>query len=439
MAQILFISRYYPPEKAAAAVCVSETAKRLVKLGHTVTVLTTVPNYPTGIVPTEYRGHVLQRELLDGVHVVRLWSYASPNKGFLKRILAQLSFGCLASILGGKAIDHPDLIIVESPPLFNVIAARVLAWFKHCPFVFWVADLWPESAIQLGALRNRILIKLSEWLEWSTYQQASLVWAVTEGIRDTLIRRGLSSKHILLITNGVDTTKFYPMSQKWARDVLGWDDCFIVLYAGTHGLTHGLTTVLNAAEQLRDHDDICFVLVGDGADKGNLMVQAQKRSLKNVTFLDSLSHEQMPQLLAAASVCLAQTRKMQVFEGMLPIKMIEAMACARPVLLALNGEARRVAEQEAAAAIHVEPENVSSLISAILYLHRHPEEAEQLGKRGRIYVEKHFDYDRLTAALDARIEMLLNKNKVPISIKVTPLPDSIQATPEPVGTAAKEK
>lgn len=439
MAQILFISRYYPPEKAAAAVCVSEFAKRLAKLGHTVTVLTTVPNYPTGIVPTEYRGHLIQGELLDGVHVVRVWSYASPNKGFLKRILAQLSFGCLASVLGGKTIGHPDLIIVESPPLFNVIAARVLASFKHCPFVFWVADLWPESAIQLGALRNPILIRLSEWLAGSTYQRASLVWAVTEGIRDTLIHRGLPTERVLFITNGVDTTKFRPMSLTWARSLLGWDDRFTVLYAGTHGLSHGLITVLNAAEHFRDRDDIRFVLVGDGADKVELITQARNRGLKNVEFLDSIPHEQMPQLLAAASVCLAHARKVQVFEGMLPIKMIEAMACARPVLLALNGEARRIAVEEAAAAIYVEPENASSLVSAILYLHEHPEEAEQLGQRGRIYVEEHFDYDQLTAALDARIETLLNKRKIPISKKVTPLPDSIQATPEPVGAVAKEK
>jgi glycosyltransferase involved in cell wall biosynthesis len=258
-------------------------------------------------------------------------------------------------------------------------------------------------------------------------------------MRNTLIRRGLPSERILLITNGVDTTKFCPMSLTWARSLLGWDDRFTVLYAGTHGLSHGLITVLNAAEQFRDRDDIRFVLVGDGADKVDLIARARNRGLKNVEFLDSIPHEQMPQLLAAASVCLAHARKVQLFEGMLPIKMIEAMACARPVLLALNGEARRIAEQEAAAAIYVEPENASSLISAILYLHEHPEEAEQLGQRGRIYVEEHFDYDQLTAALDARIETLLNNRNIPISMKVTPLPDSIQATPEPVGAVAKEK
>src|SRR5437870_2708127 len=134
MTHILFITPYYPPETAAPAVRISETAARLVQRGYEVTVLTTVPNYPTGIVPAEYRGHLVQREVRDGIRIVRVWSYISPNKGFLRRILAQLSFGCFAPLLGWKDVGHPDVIIVESPPLFDAIAGRMLAWSKHCPF-----------------------------------------------------------------------------------------------------------------------------------------------------------------------------------------------------------------------------------------------------------------------------------------------------------------
>src|SRR5712691_11629510 len=142
MAKVLFISPNYLPENGAAAVCVSETAKRLVERGHQVTVLTTVPNYPSGIVPPEYRGRVLQEEVRDGVRVVRVWSYTSPNKGFLRRILAHFSFGCLAPLLGGNAVGQPDIIVVQSPPLFDAIAVRIMAWRKHCPFIFMVSDLW---------------------------------------------------------------------------------------------------------------------------------------------------------------------------------------------------------------------------------------------------------------------------------------------------------
>src|SRR5437660_12047431 len=127
MANILFISRYYPPERAVAAVCVSETARRLARYGHRVTVLTTVPNYPTGVVPFPYRNRLCQKEIIDGVHVVRVWSYISPNKGFLQRILAHLSFGCVAAFLAARAVGRPDIVIIGSPPLFNVIAGRMLA------------------------------------------------------------------------------------------------------------------------------------------------------------------------------------------------------------------------------------------------------------------------------------------------------------------------
>jgi len=181
------------------------------------------------------------------------------------------------------------------------------------------------------------------------------------------------------------------------------------------------------------------VLVGDGAEKEALVTQAQKRELNNITFLEPQQHDRMPLLLAAADVCLVSLRKVPLFEGALPLKMFEAMACARPIVLAAEGEARRLAEHQADAALAVEQENAEALVSAILYLREHREKAELLGQRGRAYVEAHYNRDQLTAALDARIETLLNKRNIPIPIKVTPLPDSIQVTPEHVGAVAKEK
>ncbi len=418
MAHILYISPYYPPEKGVAAVCVSEFATRLVKRGYEVTVLTTVPNNPTGIVPPEYRGRVLQQEIRDGVRVVRVWSYVAPNKGFFRRILAQFSFACLAPLIGGKAVGRPDVIIVESPPLFDAIAGRMLAWLKHCPFIFTVSDIWPEAAVQLGTLRNRVLIRLAEWLEWSTYQRASVVWVVSEGFRKSLIQRGLPPERMFLLTNGADTAKFRPLPRVQARGELGWDDRFTVLYAGSLGLSHGLTTVLDAAEQVRDCDDIRFVFVGEGGEKADLIAEARRRNLTNVTFLDPVPHDQVPKLLAAANVCLVYARSVPSFKGMLPIKMFEAMACARPILLSVDGDARRLAEQEAGAAIYVEPENATALASAVLNLREHPDLTKTLGQRGRAYVEARFDYDQLAAELGMRIAELLGK-KVSISTSVT--------------------
>lgn len=419
MAHILFITPYYPPEKGAAAVCVSETATQLVLRGYQVTVLTTVPNYPTGIVPPEYRGRAIQHEVLNGVHVVRVWSYTCPNKGFLQRILAHLSFAGLAPLLGGKAVGHPDIIIAQSPPLFDAIAVRMLAWRKRCPFIFMVSDLWPESAVHLGALRNRLLIWLSERLEWSTYQRASLVWVVTEGLRNTLLRRGLSAERIFLLTNSVDTSKFRPLPKAQARAELGWDDRYTILYAGNHGLIYALNAVLDAAEQLRDYTDMHFVFVGNGVKKAELIVQAKTHDLKNVTFLDAMPHDRMPLLVAGADVCLIPLRNLPLAEKALPVKMFEIMACARPFILGAEGESRQIAEQEAGATKYVEPENAAALVSAILYLREHPDEAELLGQRGRAFVEARFDGVQLTATLDACIAQLLGK-RVPTSILVSP-------------------
>lgn len=410
MTHILFISPYYPPENGAAPACVGETCTRLVKQGHQVTVLTTLPNYPTGIVQPEYRIRILQEEMRDGVRVVRVWSWISPNKSFLHRMKWYLTFALLAPLFGGNSIGHPDIIIVQSPPIFDAFTVRLLAWWKRCPFIFMVSDPWPDAPIQLGVLRNPLLIWLSRWLEWSTYQRASLVWVVAEWVRDSLIQRGLSPEHVFLLPNGVDINKFRPLPKVQARAELGWDDRFTVLYVGTHGVTHGLMVILDAAEQMLSRDDIRFVLVGEGSDKAYLVAQAQKRSLTNITFMDVVPQSLVPTILAAGDLCLAHVRKMPGGLGIVPIKMYEAMACARPVVLAVDGDARRIAE-EAGAAIYVEPENASALASAILHLYEHPDLAATLGPKGRAYVEARFDYDHLTTILDTRITTLLEERK----------------------------
>ncbi len=409
MANILFITPYYPPEKGAAQVRISENAKRLVKFGHQVTVLTTFPNYPTGIVTPGYYTKILDREIIDEVKVIRVWSYIAPHKGFVRRLLAQLSFACLAPLLGGRAIGPQDIIIVQSPPLFDAIAGRMLAWMKHCPFIFMVSDLWPESAVQLNAVHNNVLIRLAEWLEWSTYQRARAVWALSQGIRDILIQRGLAPEHIFVLTNGADTGIFRPLPQRECRAELGWKNTFTILYAGTHGVSHGLTTILETAELLQEHVEIQFIFVGDGSEKADLVAESRRRCLLNVIFLDSLPHKKLPLALAAADICLVPMRNVPLFQGRLPLKMFEIMASARPFLLGVDGEARQLAVTEAGAALYVEPENAQAFVEAILHLQANPEVAETLGKRGREYIEARFERDQLAIELDTHIHSLLKK------------------------------
>jgi glycosyltransferase involved in cell wall biosynthesis len=424
MANILFFTPYYPPEVGAAQTRISETAVRLVKRGHRVTILTTLPNYPLGKVPAEYRSRSQRRQVRDGVSIVRVWSYISPNKGFLRRILAQLSFGCLASFLGLRAVGKPDVIIVESPPLFDAIGGRLLARIKRCPYVFTVADIWPESAVQLGVLHNRFLIRLAEWLEWSTYRRAGAIWSVTAGIRQTLVERGLPEKQIFLLPNGVDTEKFRPRSQGEARAELGWGDGFTLIYAGTIGLAHGLNTLLDAAEQLKRYSDIRVVLIGEGAAKDDLMADVERRQLTNVTFLNAQPHDRMPSIIAAADACLVSLRKVPLFEGALPSKMYEAMACARPIVLAVDGEARQLIAEQAGAALYVEPESAPALAQAILHMRDQPELARQLGERGREFVKSHFDRNQLVVALEDRLLALMKRQQEEAQVHLPVLQES---------------
>ena len=403
MSNILFVTSYYPPEIGAAQTRNSETAVRLARMGHQVTVLTTLPNYPTGIVPPAYRRGARRREVIDGVTVVRVWSFTSPNSGFLRRILAMLSFGLLAGFSGASKVGKPDTIIVVSPPLFTSIAGRVLAWRKRCPYVFNVRDLWPESAVQMGALHSHAFIWLSERLEWSTYRRARAVWTVTNGQRETLLKRGLPGEKVFWLPIGVDTKRFHPILREQARAELGWDDVFTVLYAGTTGLAHDLGTLLDAADQLRGEAGIRFVLVGDGAAKAGLMADAERRGLGNVTFLPAQPLGKMPQIIAGADACLVPLRQLPIFQGALPSKMFEFMACARPVLLAVDGEARDLAEREAGAAVFVEPGNAEALAAAVLHLYTHQGEGEELGLRGQAYIASHLDLDTIVEQLEARL------------------------------------
>jgi len=403
MARILFITPYFPPEVGAAQARMSETALRLAQRGHVVTVLTTLPNYPKGVVFPGYEHGQRRREDWRGVRVIRVWSYISADKGFFSRILSQLSFGLLAPLLAFGAVGQPDVIIVGSPPLFDAFAGRALAWLKRCPYIFTVADIWPESAVQLGVLRNRAFIWLAERLEWSTYLKAASVWALTDGIRLSLIARGLPETHVFRLTNGVDTTKFQPIPRGEARAALGWDNRFVVLYAGTIGLAQGLEIILGAAERLRDKPDVLFLLVGEGVKKDELKSEAARRGLTNVEFRDSFPYERMPVLLSASDACLVSLKNLPLFTGAIPSKLYEIMACGRPILLAVDGEARNLVERQAGAAIYVPPEDGEALANGVLALLQHPDEARTLGERGRAFVVANYDRDALTSTLDGHI------------------------------------
>ena len=403
-----FLTPYYPPEVGAPQTRIHELAIRLVRRGHQVQVLTALPNYPSGIIPLEYRDRAETWQELDGVEVYRTWIYATPNRGFLRRILNHLSFMAMA-ILAVPRMAPCDVVYVESPPLFDGVAGWVLARAKGARIFFNVADIWPRSAVELQMVKNRALVGLAEVLERWCYRTARRVLCVTLGIEHDLRSQGV--KQAVYFPNGVDTERFARKDGASFRARHSWQDRFLVVYAGTHGLSQALEFAVRAADLLLPPAapdarpdagagpagrPIHFVFVGDGAQKAEL----QRMAGPNVTFLDPVPREQMPDLLAAADAILVSLRDLPLFRGAVPSKTYEAMAAARPIVLAAAGEAADLVSR-ADCGVVVPPEDPEALAGAIRELAAAPERARRLGENGRAFVRQVFDRERLAERFEA--------------------------------------
>ncbi len=388
---IVYLCQYFVPEPAAPSVRVAELSRAWVQAGHNVTVLTGIPNHPTGIVPEKYRRRLLARERLHGITVLRNWLYATPNRGFAKKTLSHLSFMLSAVLLGLPRLGRVDVLIVSSPTFFSVFSALLISRLRRIPFVFEVRDLWPAVFVDLGVLTSPILIKFLEYWEMFLYRRAARVVTVTESFRRVLIERGLPARKVVTIPNGANVYSFQPGERDNAvrseHDLTGR---FVVSYLGAHGISHGVETVLRAAEILCDRNDITFFLVGDGAMRQRLLALKENLSLENVLMLPAQPKERMPDFYRASDVCLVPLRNVPLFETFVPSKMFEIMACGVPIIGAVRGEAREILVRSGAARL-VAPENAQELARAIEWMQAHPQERSQMGAAGRDFVCAHYD------------------------------------------------
>src|SRR5579864_8589927 len=387
--RVVFLTHYFPPEVGAPQTRLFELARRLGDAGMRVTVVTGFPNYPTGVVATGYRGRRSMEEDLDGVRVLRIWVFATPNRGFVRRILNHLSFA-LSSLTAIRKAGRTDVIFVESPPLLIGLAALAYTRLKRAPFIFNVSDIWPQSAVELGALRNGVAIRLAEMLEMHLYRRATRVSVVTPGMVERLAARGVPREKLFLLTNGVDTSTFHPGAAdgELARR-LGVDGHKVFLYAGTHGLAQGLDVVLDASRLTRD-PDVLYVLAGEGAEKEALVARARDQGIDNVRFLPNQPKSAMPGLLNLAYATIIPLKRLDLFKAALPSKMFEAMATGKPIVAALWGEAAALVDL-AGCGVVVEPEDAQGLRAAVERLAGDPGLARALGEKGRAYAVEHFD------------------------------------------------
>lgn len=392
--RILYLSQYFPPEMGAPAARVSELAARWVERGHEVCVLTGFPNHPTGIVPVEYRGRVLQRETWRGVEVLRTWIYAAPNKGVLARSLAYASFAGSSVALGGLAreVRRADVVLATSPQFLCALSGWTLARAWRVPYALEIRDLWPQSIVEVGALSERHpMVAVLRRLERFVYREADLLVGVTDSFARIWREQGILPAKIRVIKNGVDLQAFRPdIDGTNMRAELGLGDRFVVGYIGTIGMAHGLGTLLDVAERLRDRKDIVFALVGEGAEKAALAEQARARGLDSVRFVGELPRARIPEVLAATDLAVVMLRDTPLFETVLPSKLFEIMGCARPLALAVGGEARKLVEQAGAGYV-VPPQDAAAMTATILHAQANPSEARARADAGRRFVEAHFD------------------------------------------------
>ena len=392
--RILFITQYFPPEIGAPQNRISDLALRLADAGHTVAVLTAFPNYPEGRVADAYRHKLRMIDHWCGLRVVRTWIYATPSKGFIARLGNYFSFVLSSIIFGTRDVGEQDVVIVESPPLFLGLAGLVISRMKRARMVFNVSDLWPESAVALGVIRNRLLIGFAGRLERFIYQRSDLISGQTRGIISNIATR-MPLKPVYLLTNGVAIERFHAASDQTRKDAVlrlepSLEGKLVVGYAGLHGLAQGLETVLEAARLLGNRDDVAFVLVGDGVEKPALKEAAARLGLANVFFLDSQPKERMPDILRGFDAALIPLKRLDLFKGALPSKMFEAMAAALPMIVMVDGEARALMET-AEAGVYVQPENPQALAEAVAALAADRARCRQLGENGRRFVLRHFD------------------------------------------------
>jgi glycosyltransferase involved in cell wall biosynthesis len=386
--RILYISQYFPPEVGATQTRAYEMAIHLIKLGHRVVVLTEFSNHPKGIIPAEDKGKFCTFEKLDGIPVVRAWVYAKPKKNFLTRMVFYLSFMLTGAVVGSLLRGPFDVVYATSPPFFVGVAGLWLSRLKSAKFVFEVRDLWPRSAVELNELTNRHFIRWSEKLERFYYKKADKVIAVTKGIFDALGACGLDEGKVKLVRNGTNSRLFSNRGDA-LKERLGGKEKFIVLYAGIFGLAQGMEQLCELVGHLSSNHNIHFVFIGEGPLKARVLAIKEENRLDNLTVLDEVPRDRIPDYISAADCCLVPLKKNPLFLGALPSKMFDCMACERPVILSVDGEARRVLEASLGG-LYVEPENTGQMAEAILTLFDSPELCKKMGKAGRAFVSKNF-------------------------------------------------
>lgn len=381
---ILFLTDNFPPEVNAPASRTHEHARHWVQAGHQVTVITGAPNFPKGKLFPGYRNRLWQSERMDGIRVIRVWTYIARNEGFARRTLDYLSY-MVSAFLAALFVRRIDAIVGTSPQFFTACAAYGVSRIRRRPWIFELRDLWPESIRTVGAMKRERLLDALERVERFLYRKATAIVCVTHAFRRNLVARGIDPGKIHVVTNGVDSARFSPQPKDAALvEALGLRDCFVAGYVGTHGLAHALGTLLDAAGLLAADPaghDVRFLLIGDGAQRAALKREAERRGLTNLRFLDSVPKAQVARYWSLLDVSLIHLRRSDLFKTVIPSKLFECMAMGLPILHGVEGESAEIVDRHEIG-LTFPPEDHRALASRILALRDDPSWRQRLAGNG---------------------------------------------------------
>ncbi len=370
----------------------SSLAAELKRQGHDVRVVTALPNYPTGRIFDGYRGRLFVREVREDIPVFRSWVYPAGSARFVPRLTNYLTF-CISSFMAFVWMGNPDIIFVDSPPLFLAVTAWLLAAMKRARWVMNVSDLWPDAVAESGLVNSPFLLRLARKLESFLYRHADFVGTVTEGIVKILREdKHVPPEKILFLPIGVDTQLFRPrLADEALLDEHQLAGRSVFIFAGTLGHAQGLPLLLDAADLLRERRDIALVLVGDGPVKSELRAQRDQRKLSAVFFIEPVALNEMPRWWSVARAALVPLKDHVVHQSARPSKALPAMASGVPVIFSGCGEMARIIAN-ADAGMVVPPEQPKAMVECILRLTDDPSLARQLGENGRRLCEREFSW-----------------------------------------------
>lgn len=397
--RILILTHFYPPEMGGAAARLSGLARWLARYGHQVTVVAGFPNYPTGVIPSEYRGRLHVREEVDGVDVLRTWVYASSHKSSVRRLANYFSFVASGTIAGLTAGRSYDVVLASSPPPFVGLAGAAVACLRRVPLVLDIRDIWPDVAIESHVFTSdAFMARAGRRLARFLYRRADHITPVTEHKREKLIAKGVPPEKLTVVSNGVDLDQVSVVADGGKRSELRLDGQFVVLYAGLIGHAQGVGIAVGAAERLRERDDVHFLIVGDGVERDMLVQRVEALDLDNVTMLPRQPREEIPAFLAAADACLVPLANSDI-KTAVPSKLLEAWAYRRPVLLAAAGEPAELV-RESGGGVVVPPGEPVDLARAVLDLKGDPERLRRFAERGYQYVRQRYDRRHLARQME---------------------------------------